>query len=46
MSIEEYPKKTINIREYKRAQAIKLSEEDLSRAAIAAALSVSEALRD
>jgi putative transposase len=43
MSIEEYLKKVIDIREYKRAQAVKLSEEGLSRAAIAAALSVSEA---
>ncbi len=43
MTIEEYLKQVIDVREYKRAQAVKLSEAGLSRAAIAAALSVSEA---
>jgi hypothetical protein len=46
MTIEEYLKQVIDVREYKRAQAVKLSEEGLSRAAIASALSVSPAAQN
>jgi putative transposase len=42
MNIEEYLHQVIDIREYKRGQAVKLSEAGLSRGAIAKALSVSE----
>jgi putative transposase len=43
MNIEEYLEQVSDIREYKRAQAVKLSEAGLSRGEIAKALSVSEA---
>jgi putative transposase len=42
MNIEEYLQQVIDIREYKRGQAVKLSEAGLSRGEIAKALSVSE----
>jgi putative transposase len=43
MNIEEYLEQVSDIREYKRGQAVKLSEAGLSRREIAQALSVSEA---
>jgi transposase len=43
MNIEEYLEQVSDLREYKRAQAVKLSEAGLSRGEIAQALSVSEA---
>ena len=43
MNIEEYLAQVTDLREYKRVQAIKLSEAGLSRGEIAKALSVSEA---
>jgi transposase len=43
MNIEEYLEQVTDLREYKRAQAVKLSEAGYSRQAIAQALSVSEA---
>jgi transposase len=43
MNIEEYLEQVTDLREYKRAQAVKLSQAGLSRGEIAQALSVSEA---
>jgi len=43
MNIEQYLEQVSDVREYKRAQAVKLSQAGYSRRAIAQALSVSEA---